>query len=118
MYDFGPNSPGDDDYDGDDDDDNADDTDDDGDEDYDYNDDDDNADYVDDNDNGDVDNHDDPDDITLILLIVSESPSGLLLRLAASTRSSSGSASISTIGLLFRPCKMMTMVMMVTMMMM
>ena len=51
------------------------------------------------------DHHDDvgPDNITLILLIVAESPSGLLLRLAASTRSSSGSGSISTIGLLLRP---------------
>ena len=40
--------------------------------------------------------------------MVAESPSGLLLRVAASTRSSSqGSGSILTTGLLFRPCKMM-----------
>ena len=40
---------------------------------------------------------------TLILCMVAESPRGFLFRLAASIRSSSGSASISTIGLLFRP---------------
>ena len=43
------------------------------------------------------------DDISLILLIVAESPSGFLLRLAASTSSSSRSTSIFTTGLLFRP---------------
>ena len=82
LYDFGPNSPSDGDFDGDDDDDRDDD---------------------DGNDIDDAENHDEPEDITLILLIVAESPSGLLLRLAASTRSSSGSGSISTIGLLLRP---------------
>ena len=77
SFDFGPDSPGDGDVD-----------------------DDDNHD--DDHDDHD-DNHDDPDDITFILLIVAESPSGLLLRLAASSRSSSGSGSIWASGLLFRP---------------
>ena len=66
-------------------------------------DDDDDNDDGDGNDNDDAEIHDDPEDITLILLIVAESPSGLLFRLAASTRSSSGSGSISTIGLLLRP---------------
>ena len=53
----------------------------------------------------DDDEHDDADDLTmtLILCMVAESPRGFLFRLAASIRSSSGSASISTIGLLFRP---------------